>query len=101
MALAWTGLEHAIQPSLAIEAASATSFDEFREAVRGVSCPGQNFVYADVDGTIGYTCTGVYPVRRTGDGTVPVTAADGDTRGWARSSPMSCRGASTRRADTW
>jgi penicillin amidase len=78
VALAWTGLEHGIQPSLAVRAAVASSFEEFREAVRSVSCPGQNFVYADVDGTIGYTCTGVYPVRRAGDGTVPVPAADGE-----------------------
>lgn len=78
VALAWTGLEHGIQPSLAVWAAAASSFEEFREAVRGVSCPGQNFAYADVDGTIGYACTGVYPIRRTGDGTVPVPAADGE-----------------------
>jgi penicillin amidase len=78
IALSWTGLEHAIQPSLALRAASATSFAGFREAVAGVTCPGQNFVYADVDGTIGFVCTGVYPVRRRGDGTVPVPAADGD-----------------------
>ena len=77
LALAWTGLEHAIQPSLAIEAASASSFETFRAAVAGVTCPGQNFVYADVDGTIGSTCTGVYPVRLGGDGTVPTSAADG------------------------
>ena len=34
--------------------------------------PGQNLVYADVDGTIGYQCTGLHPVRRDGDGTTPV-----------------------------
>jgi penicillin amidase len=28
-------------------------------------------VYADVDGNIGYQCTGLYPVRRQGDGTIP------------------------------
>ncbi|MGH7540187.1 MAG: penicillin acylase family protein, partial [Gemmatimonadota bacterium] len=32
----------------------------------------QNLVYADVDGTIGYQCTGLHPVRRAGDGTRPV-----------------------------
>ena len=78
VALAWTGLEHAIQPSLAIRRRPPRRSTSSGRAVRGVSCPGQNFVYADVDGMIGYTCTGVYPVRRTGDGTVPVTAADGE-----------------------
>ena len=71
-ALRWTGLECGIRPSLVLDAANATSFDEFRRAVWGVACPGQNFVYADVDGTIGYQCTGLYPVRRAGDGSGPV-----------------------------
>ncbi len=71
-ALRWTGLECGIRPSLALEAAAAGSFEEFRRAAWGVECPGQNFVYADIDGTIGYQCTGRYPVRRRGDGTAPV-----------------------------
>jgi penicillin amidase len=72
-ALRWTGLEGSgIRPSLVIDAAQATDFDAFRAAVLGVECPGQNFVYADVDGTIGYACTGAFPLRRAGDGTVPV-----------------------------
>jgi penicillin G amidase len=72
-ALRWTGLDHGIRPSLVLDAARATSFEEFRRAAAGVECPGQNFVYADVDGTIGYQCTGMYPIRRTGDGTAPVS----------------------------
>jgi penicillin G amidase len=71
-ALRWTGFDHGIQPSLAIEVARVMSFEEFRRAAWGVECPGQNFVYADVDGTIGYQCSGRFPVRRAGDGTAPV-----------------------------
>jgi penicillin amidase len=83
-ALRWTGLEFGIRPSLVLDAANATSFDEFRQAVWGVACPGQNFVYADVDGTIGYQCTGSYPVRRAGDGTGPVPGwtDDHEWDGW-------------------
>ena len=55
-----------------IEIARADSFEKFREALRQLACPGQNVVYADVDGTIGYQCTGRFPIRRNGDGTVPV-----------------------------
>lgn len=71
-ALRWTGLEHAVMPSAVLGMAGAGSFEEFRQAVRTWECPGQNVVYADVEGTIGYQCTGLYPVRRTGDGTLPV-----------------------------
>jgi penicillin amidase len=71
-ALRWTGLERGLRPSSALDVARARSFQEFRHAVAGVESPGQNFVYADVDGTIGYQCSGVYPIRRRGDGSVPV-----------------------------
>src|SRR5206468_12063690 len=51
---------------------TAADFEEFRAALEGWTSPGQNFVYADVDGNIGYQCTGLHPIRRKGDGTVPV-----------------------------
>jgi penicillin G amidase len=72
-ALRWTGSDGAgIRPSLVLEAAAAEDFGAFRRAVLQVACPGQNFVYADVDGSIGYACTGWFPIRRSGDGTAPV-----------------------------
>jgi penicillin amidase len=83
-ALRWTGYDRSIPPSAFVRAARATSFEGFREAVRDIQCPGQNFVYADVGGTIGYQCTGAYPVRRHGDGTVPVPGwtSDHEWDGW-------------------
>ena len=72
-ALSWVGLDHGIRPSLVLDVVEAASFDTFREAaLDGLACPGQNVVYADVEGTIGYACTGRYPVRAGGDGTAPV-----------------------------
>ena len=83
-ALRWTGHERGIQPSTFVRAAQATSFESFREALRDVECPGQNFVYADVEGTIGYQCTGSYPARRAGDGSAPVPGwtSDHEWDGW-------------------
>jgi penicillin G amidase len=81
IALRWTGADRSIAPSSVVDVASARSFEEFRDAVRGVECPGQTFVYADVDGTIGRQCTGAYPVRSRGDGTVPVPGWSG-THEW-------------------
>ncbi|MFB3738569.1 MAG: penicillin acylase family protein [Candidatus Velamenicoccus archaeovorus] len=75
-ALRWVGLEHAVEPSTVHRMATAGSFAAFREAVRTWACPGQNIVYADADGTIGYQCTGRYPVRRASDGTLPVPGWD-------------------------
>jgi penicillin G amidase len=70
--LRWVGAEHSIRPSALIDVANVTSFEGFRDAARALECPAQNLVYADVDGTIGYQCTGLHPIRRAGDGTVPV-----------------------------
>jgi penicillin G amidase len=71
-ALRWVAHELCIQPSTVFALDTATGWDQFREAARGWHCPGQNMVYADVDGNIGYQLTGTYPIRRKGDGTVPV-----------------------------
>jgi penicillin amidase len=77
-ALRWVGAEHGIQPSALIDVANVDGFEEFREAARALECPGQNIVYADIDGTIGYQCTGLHPVRRAGDGTTPVPGWTGE-----------------------
>jgi penicillin amidase len=71
-AVRWVGAGHAIRPSALLDVARVTSFEGFREASRALECPGQNLVYADVEGTIAYQCTGLHPIRRTGDGTRPV-----------------------------
>jgi penicillin amidase len=83
-ALRWVGFDATITPSAVVAAAQARDLDEFRDAVLRITCPGQNFVYADVDGTIGYQCTGRYPVRADGDGTRPVPGWEGNHEwvGW-------------------
>ena len=71
-ALRWTGHEVTLRPSLPLEVATAPDVAAFRDAVLKIGCPGQNFVYADVEGTIAYQCTGRHPIRRSGDGSRPV-----------------------------
>jgi penicillin G amidase len=50
----------------------ARNWQEFREGVKRFPGPGQNFVYADVDGNIGYQASGRLPIRKGFDGDVPV-----------------------------
>ncbi len=80
-ALAWTGADGLLEPASLIDLASAGSFEDAREALRTLGCPGQNVIYADVRGTIGFQCTGRYPIRRRGDGTAPVPGWTSD-HGW-------------------
>jgi penicillin amidase len=70
--LRWTGFEHGIESASVLELNTAGTWEEFRAALSGWTCPGQNVVYADVDGNIGYQFTGAYPVRRNHDGLLPV-----------------------------
>jgi penicillin amidase len=64
--------------------ARSTNWTEFVGAVRRFSAPAQNFLYADVDGNIGYAMSGLLPVRAGSDGTLPVPGAprDADWHGW-------------------
>jgi penicillin amidase len=71
-ALRFVGLEEAVKPSTLYRLNKAENFQEFRSALAGWACPGQNWVYADVDGNIGYQCTGWHPIRKRGDGSIPV-----------------------------
>jgi penicillin amidase len=50
----------------------AQNWEEFREAAGIFHTPGHNILYADVDGNIGYVASGDVPIRKNGDGTLPV-----------------------------
>jgi penicillin G amidase len=78
VSLRWTGLDGGDRTGeafLAIDRAS--DWETFLAAVALLHCPGQNFVYADVDGHIGYTASGAIPIRPRSDGMKPVPG-DGD-----------------------
>ncbi len=62
----------------------ARNWDEFREALRSLVAPSQNFVYADVDGNTGYYGPGHIPIRSQGQGNLPVPGWNDDYRwtGW-------------------
>jgi penicillin G amidase len=64
-----------------IDVDRARNWDEFRQAFSKFIAPGQNVVYADVDGNIGYQATGRVPIRAAGDGSLPVSGSD-NTHEW-------------------
>ena len=74
LALRWTLYDGLHIPFFDVNAAQ--NWDEFRRAFSQLDAPGQNVVYADVDGNIGYHTTGKVPIRAAGDGSLPVSGAD-------------------------
>lgn len=78
-ALRWPSLEPVTMESGGIfDANRARNWKEFTEALSHYSGPTQNFVYADVDGHIGYYGAGRIPIRKTGDGSVPYDGSTDD-----------------------
>jgi penicillin G amidase len=59
----WTGYEINDQIDAFISIDRATAWDEFVAGVKKFSGPGQNFVYGDIDGNIGYWCGVLLPIR--------------------------------------
>lgn len=83
MALRWTGTLAAAAPDRTFDAVlaldRAADYDEFRAALSMYVAPSQHFVYADVDGHIGYQLPGYVPIRSDPDdhGLRPVNGSDG------------------------
>jgi penicillin amidase len=72
IALRWTLYDGIRNPFFHVD--SAHNWKELRRAFSEFDAPGQNVVYADVEGNIGYQTTGKVPIRASGDGSLP---ADG------------------------
>jgi penicillin amidase len=79
VALQWTALRERsrlFESVLRID--RAKNWSEFRDALKLWDAPAQNFVYADIDGNIGYQMPGNIPIRAKGDGIVPVPGSTGE-----------------------
>jgi penicillin amidase len=72
LSLRWTALQRNRTIAAVVDVDKARDFQEFRDALRQWDIPSQNFVYADVDGNIGYQAPGLIPVRARANGTLPV-----------------------------
>jgi len=85
LAFRWTALDDddtTLQAFLTLN--EARNWEEFSGALEGFVAPSQNFVFADVNGHIGYLAPGRIPVRASGDGSRPTDGWTGATEwtGW-------------------
>jgi penicillin G amidase len=56
----------------------AATWSDFTSAVERFAAPSQNFVYADVDGNIGYAMSGALPLRSSSVGMMPLDGTTGE-----------------------
>jgi penicillin amidase len=85
LAFRWTALDPDDTTVVAMMRMSEShDWHDFTSALREFVVPSQNFVYADVDGHIGYYAPGRIPIRAAGDGTLPVDGWTGTAEwtGW-------------------
>jgi penicillin amidase len=85
LAFRWTALDADDGTLTAfLKVNEAHNWTEFTDALRGYVVPSQNFVYADVNGHIGYYAPGRIPMRASGDGSRPAEGWTGDAEwiGW-------------------
>jgi penicillin amidase len=69
ISMRWTALDATRELDAFLQINNATNWEEFKNGVRNFSAPGQNFVYADAEGNIGYICGVKLPIRRTNNTT--------------------------------
>jgi penicillin amidase len=78
LALRWTAAAPGMLQYPFLDIDRAQNWQQFTAALSRFPGPGSNFVYADVDGNIGYHAAGVLPKRRGYFGDLPVDGASGN-----------------------
>jgi penicillin G amidase len=78
LSMRWTALDPSLELLAILNINKAKDWDEFEEALKDFHVPTQNFVFASEDGTIAYKANGKIPIRKKGDGLLPVPGWDPD-----------------------
>jgi penicillin amidase len=78
ISLRWTAAEPGFLQYPVLDIDRAQNWQQFTTALARWSGPGSNFVYADVDGNIGYHAAGYLPKRHGFTGDVPLDGSSGD-----------------------
>ena len=74
----WAAADPATFRYMFLDLDRARNWQEFSAAVSRFGGPGQNMVYGDVEGNIGYHATGKLPIRGNYRGDVPVDGSTGE-----------------------
>ena len=79
MSLRWIAAEPGLIQYPILDVNRAQNWSDFTSALARFPGPGSNFVYADVDGHIGYHAAGKLPLRHGFAGDLPVDGSTGES----------------------
>ena len=84
LSMEWMGWKRSDELKTFINLATARNWDDFQNALSYFVVPAQNFVYADIEGNIGYRLAGRIPIRTYKNGLLPVAGnkSQNSWRGW-------------------
>lgn len=77
----WTALEPTKELEAVMKMNKSTDWESFEKALEDFHAPAQSFVFAAKDGTIAYKANGRIPIRKQGEGQLPVPG-DSSEYGW-------------------
>ncbi|MRX72445.1 penicillin acylase family protein [Bacillus lacus] len=72
LSMKWTALQPSAELQAILNMNKAQNWNEFEKALEDFHVPAQNFVFADIHGNIAYKANGKIPIRKKGDGMLPV-----------------------------
>ncbi|WP_320940031.1 penicillin acylase family protein [Lysinibacillus capsici] len=84
----WTALQPTAELRAVLGFNKAKTWGDFEKALEDFKAPAQNFVFASKDGTIAYKANGQIPIRKQGEGQLPVPG-DSSDYGWEGFIPWS------------
>ena len=88
----WTALDFSDELFAVMSLNKASNWQEFKEALSNYTVPGQNFVYGDKEGNIGYVCGAKLPLRRFENSPTMIYDGTTDRYDWNGYVPLkSCR----------
>jgi penicillin amidase len=65
ISMRWTAQEFSDEYNAIYNINFSSSWEEFKESLKDFTVPGQNFIYGDKAGNIGYVCAAKLPIRKT------------------------------------
>ena len=87
----WTGQDVSDELYSLVLINKAKNWSEFKSGVKEFTVPGQNFVYADIDGNIGYLAGVRLPIRSAQNPTLPMPGWTGKMIGTDLFRSIVCR----------